>query len=138
MLVCTSMYWAILVYTNIYCNILTGECVYLYIPVYTVTYKYRLVHTSTYQYKHVCARTYWFILYILVHTSTYQSIPVHTHADQGSEKMQTGFELEIFCILFACIPLHCKSTDIKYRIWNNGNDCVYIYIVHNPACVPDA
>ena len=40
MLVCTSMYWFILVHTSTYCYILTGECVYLYIPVYPVTYKY--------------------------------------------------------------------------------------------------
>jgi hypothetical protein len=75
MLVCTSMYWFILVHTGTYCYILTGECVYLYIQVYTVTYKYRIVHTGTYQYKHVCTCTYWFIL---VHTGTYEYTPVHT------------------------------------------------------------
>jgi hypothetical protein len=100
-MVCTSMYWYILVHTGTYCFILTGECVYWYIPVYTLTCKYILVHTITYQYIPACTRLY---LYILVHTSTYQYIPVHTYPDQGSKKMQTVFEPVIFCILFACIP----------------------------------
>ncbi len=96
-----GMYQYVLVHTSTYCFILTGECVYWYIQVYTVTYKYIPVHTSTYQYIPACTRSY---LYILVHTSTYQYIPVHTYPNQGSKKMQTGFEPVIFCILFACIP----------------------------------
>ncbi len=73
MLVCTSMYWYILVHTSIYCFILTGDCVYWYIQVYTVTGKYKSVHTSTYLYIPACTWSYW---YILVHTSTHQYIPV--------------------------------------------------------------
>jgi hypothetical protein len=126
------MYWFILVHTSTYCYILTGECVYLYIPVYPLTYKYRLVHTGTYQYKHVCTCTYW---YILVHTGTYEYIPVHTYADLGSKKMQTGFEPEIFCIPFACIPTALKEYRHQIPDMEHGNDCVYIMIVHIPACV---
>ncbi len=75
MLVCTSMYWFILVHTSTYYYILlTGECVYLYIPAYPVTYQYILVHTGTYQYIPVGTHTYQFIL---VHTGTYMYIPVY-------------------------------------------------------------
>ncbi len=76
--------------------------------------------------------SYW---YILVHTSTYQYIPVHTYADQGSKKMQTGFEPEIFCILFACIPTALQEYRHQIPDMEQGNDCVYIMIVHIPACV---
>jgi hypothetical protein len=128
------MYWYIPVHASTYCFILTGECVYLYIQLYAVTGKYMSVHTSSYQFILVpaCTRSYWNIL------STYQYIPVHTFPDLGSKKMQTGFEPVIFCILFASFPLSCKSTDTGYRMRNNGNVCVYINIVHNPACVPGA
>jgi hypothetical protein len=56
--------------------------------VHTSTYQYILVHISIYQ-------------YTPVHTSAYQYIPVHTssdESDQGSKKVQMGFEPVTFCI----------------------------------------
>ncbi len=102
-------------------------------PVYTVTNKYIPVYTSIYQYIPVCSCTYpstgsyW---YILVHTSAYQFIPVHTYSDLGSKKIQTDFEPAHCSHAF---PLHCKSTDTKYRICSTRNVCVHIPNVHVPA-----
>ncbi len=92
MLLHTYRWMCVLVHTSIYCN--------------SVTYKNIPVHTSTYQYIPACTCTYYFILFngfVQVHTSTYRYISVHTWPDQGSKKMQTGFEPVIVCILFACI-----------------------------------
>ncbi len=82
---------------------------YQYVPVCTCTYQYVPEHagsyqnvqsststTSTYQYIPVQIGIYQ---YTPVHTITYQYIPVHTSSDQGSKKVQMGFEPVIFCIL---------------------------------------
>ena len=71
MLVCTSLYWYILVHTSIYSYILTGKSMYWLKQVHTATYQYMQVHTSTYvlipahtnSYKLIlaCACMYWYI-----------------------------------------------------------------------------
>ncbi len=136
-LVQTSSYWYVLLHTNkLMCVLVhtTG----IYCTVLTVTYKYIPVYSSTYQHIPVCTRSYWFIL---AHTGTYQYIPVHTHTYlfwSGSKKNANGFrtrESSAYCS--HAFPLHCKSTDTKYRICITRNVCVHIPNVHVPAaCVP--
>ena len=72
-------------------------CTYLYVPEHTGSYQNVHCHTSTtstYQYIPVHVSIY---PYTPVHTSTSQYIPVHPISDQGSKKVQTGFEPIIFC-----------------------------------------
>ncbi len=74
----SSIYQYVQVHTVMYQNIQVHTKTFIAVPV-------RQVHTSTYQ-------------YMLVYTSTLQYIQVHPSSDQGSKKVQTGFEEVIFCI----------------------------------------
>ena len=108
MLVCTSMYWFILVHTSTYCYIPTGECVYLYIQLYTVTCKYISVHTSSYQ-------------FILKHNGTYQYIPVHTSSYlswSGFKKDANGFLIRDLLHTIRMLS-HCAAR-VQTRLGDTG------------------
>ena len=122
----TGMYQYVLVHTYMYWYILTGKSMNLFIPVHTATISkcnYIPVHTSSYQHIPVYTSLYW---YVLVHTSIYLD----------SKKVQTRFEPEIFCILFACslTPLQEYRHQIPGMYQPN---CLYTYTIRSvPVCVP--
>ncbi len=85
-----------------------------YTPIYTVNYKYIPVHPSSYKYIPACTRTYW---YILVHTVTYQYIPVHTVHTWVQKLCKPISNPRSSAYYSHAFPLHCKSTDTKYRMY---------------------
>ncbi len=128
-LVHTSTYWYILLHTNRWICVLVYTSIYCDLQVYTSTYQHIPVHTCMYP-------------LILVHTGTYQYIPVYT----SSYLSWSGFKKDAKWIrtrdLLHTVRMHShcaarvQTPDTGPGMCNNGNVCVYINIVHNPACVP--
>ncbi len=82
-------------------------------------YLYILVHTGS----------YW---YIRVHTSTYQFIPMLIKV-QKKCKRALNPRSSAYCS--HAFPLHCKSTDTKYRIWNMEMIVLYNDCAHSCLCI---
>ena len=96
MLVCTSMYWYLLVHTSIYSYILPGKSMYWLIQVHTATYQYMQVHTSTYVLIPAHTNSYKFILLC---TGTYLHIPGFK---KGANHIRTRDLYHTFRLLSHC------------------------------------